>query len=141
LQKHYNFTLLLIKQNIINKVEKKQRRKLSGCGWSSCARWGLEHKTRPPATAEGGRFKRRQHLAQTSRAITDNLNVSESNGLWRKRSEFGYSLSIFSIMENLLAPPTKHTAIFNRSNSSLFKTCSLSPEKGSWRKNLTGQKL
>lgn len=53
----------------------------------------------------------------------ENLNASESNGLCKKRSELGYSFSIISIIEgpvnsNLLAPPTKHTAIFDRNSSS-----------------------
>ncbi|GAU30197.1 hypothetical protein TSUD_311480 [Trifolium subterraneum] len=54
---------------------------------------------------------------------SENLNESESNGLCKKRSEFGYSFNIISNIEgpvnsNLLAPPTKHTAILDRNNSS-----------------------
>lgn len=53
----------------------------------------------------------------------ENLKASWSNGLCRKRSEFGYSSRIFPTIEgpvssNLLAPPTKHTAILDLSNSS-----------------------
>lgn len=53
----------------------------------------------------------------------ENLNASESKGLCRKRSELGYSFNIISNIEgpvnsNLLAPPTKHTAILDRNNSS-----------------------
>lgn len=53
------------------------------------------------------------------------LNEFPSKGLCKKRSELGYSLRIFSTMDgpvnsNLLAPPTKHTAILDRSNSFFF---------------------
>lgn len=56
---------------------------------------------------------------------SENLKAFWSNGLCRKRSEFGYSLRIFSIIDgpessNLLAPPTKQTAILDRSNSSFL---------------------
>lgn len=51
----------------------------------------------------------------------DNLNVFSSSGLCRNKSAFGYSLRMFSIIDgpvtsNLLAPPTKHTAIFDFCN-------------------------
>lgn len=56
---------------------------------------------------------------------SENLYEFWSNGLCRKRSEFGYSSRIFSTIDgpvssNLLAPPTKHTAILDRSNSSFL---------------------
>lgn len=55
----------------------------------------------------------------------ENLKAFRSNGLCKKRSEFGYSLRIFSIIDgpvssNLLAPPTKQTAILDPFNSSFF---------------------
>lgn len=46
----------------------------------------------------------------------ENLNELESNGLFTKRSAFGYSSRMFSMIDgpvssNRRAPPTKHTAI------------------------------
>lgn len=56
---------------------------------------------------------------------SENLNASLSRGLCKKRSEFGYSFRIFSTIDgpvssNLLAPPTKQTAILDRFNSSFL---------------------
>jgi hypothetical protein len=53
----------------------------------------------------------------------ENLKALSSKLLCKNRSEFGYTWRIFLTMEgpvssNLLAPPTKHTAILDRPNSS-----------------------
>lgn len=55
----------------------------------------------------------------------DNLNVLWSSGVCKNKSAFGYSFRIMSIMDgpvssNLLAPPTKQTAILEFCNSSLM---------------------
>lgn len=60
----------------------------------------------------------------------ENLKAFLSRGLCKKRSELGYFLRMLSIIEgpvssNLLAPPTKHTAILDRTIKSL-------PFDGKW---------